>query len=314
MTALLSHRVAVIVAATDARASVHASLARFWHEVRGRGELILVDASRDGTAERAERLLTGLRVLRRPLGTLVPELWRDGLHATEAPVVAFSTAAMVPRPGWLDAMLARLEETNAAAVGGPIAPARSLCAFDRAVYLHRYASYLLPRIDTVALEPPGDNALYRRDRLLALESIIDQGFWEAAVHRALRARGEQLVFAPGAVVEFQGGTRRAAMLARRCAHARRYAAERSKSWTVAQRLVRLAATPLLPAVLLGRIARTLRARGEQLWPWLPACPDLALLLASWSIGEAAGLCQRGTIRERRMSTSPTPIVQEWIRS
>ena len=51
---------------------------------------------------------------------------------------------MIPARGWLDAMLARLEETGAAAVGGPIEPAEGLSATDRAVYLLRYVNYLRP--------------------------------------------------------------------------------------------------------------------------------------------------------------------------
>ena len=32
-------------------------------------------------------------------------------------------------------------------------------------------------------EPPGDNAIYRRDRLAGLEDLLDRGFWEAEIHR-----------------------------------------------------------------------------------------------------------------------------------
>ena len=60
------------------------------------------------------RVFANVRVIRRPVGRLAPELWRDGLNATDSPLVAFSTAAIVPAPGWLDAMLARLAETGAA--------------------------------------------------------------------------------------------------------------------------------------------------------------------------------------------------------
>jgi Glycosyl transferase family 2 len=289
MTSPQSHDVAVIVASTNARASVHASLARFWHEVRGRGEVILVDASSDGTADQAERLLPGLRVLRCPVGSLVPELWRDGLRATDTSLVAFSTAAMVPRRGWLEAMLACLGQTMAAGVGGPIAPSSSISAFGRAVYLHRYANYLGPHLAAHLPDPPADNALYRRDRLLGLDSIIDQGFWEVSVHRNLRARGERLAFAPGAIVDFQGGPRRSVTFSQRFAHARHYSSDRSRKWSRAHRMARLAATPLLPAVLLERIVRTLRTRKESVGFWISAAPDLALLLASWSLGEAAGL-------------------------
>src|SRR5262249_1150170 len=122
-------------------------------------------------------------------GLLAPELWRDGLRASDAPLVAFTTASMVPDPGWLDALLGRLEATGAAAAGGPIAPGERLSAADRAVYLLRYANYHPPLPATNAPQPPGDNALYRRDRLRGLEDLIDGGFWEAETHRRLLDRG-----------------------------------------------------------------------------------------------------------------------------
>src|SRR5262249_25423859 len=157
-------------AATDARPTVAASLAGFAEEVRGRGEVVLVDASRDGTADEAERLaLPGVRVLRSRPGALAPELWRDGIAATGSPLFALTTAAMVPRRGWLDALLARVSETGAAAVGGPIGPGDGLSPLDRAVYLLRYVNYQAPLATRV--EPPGDNALYVRDRLAGLESV-----------------------------------------------------------------------------------------------------------------------------------------------
>jgi len=278
-------RVAVVVAATDTRVVAPDGLRRFAEEVEGRGEVVLVDGSRDGV----EPGVSGLRILRRPSGRLAPELWRDGLRATDAPLVAFSTAAMTPAAGWLDALLARLDETGAAAVGGPIAPGESLKATARAVYLTRYAQYLPPFPQHAALEPPGDNALYRRDRLQGLEALIDGGFWEAEVHRELRARGESLALANEACVTYQGGGSLTDAAVQRFRHARTYGAARGARMTATERLARSASAPLVPAVMGRRIATALRSKGVRIGPWLSAVPGLALLLTAWSAGEAVGL-------------------------
>jgi hypothetical protein len=298
-------RLAVIVAAIDARATIAASLARWGGEA---DEVIVVDASREATAHDVCRVGTAhraiptqgmvgsahptrgeVRILRRPVGRLAPELWRDGLDATDAPLVAFTTAAMVPEPGWRAAMLDRLDATGAAAVGGPIAPGSTLSATDRAVYLLRYASYLPPLPEPSALEPPGDNAVYRRAALHGLEPLWAGGFWEVEIHRALRARGATLAIAPGATVTYQGGARLAPMLRQRLAHARRYGRSRAGRMGPAERLARAAAAGAVPALLLGRIAAALVARGERLGPWMSALPPLSLLLAAWAAGEARGL-------------------------
>ncbi len=158
-----------------------------------------------GRPTRSCATLPRVQVLRRPPGRLAPELWRDGLDATDAPLVAFSTAQMVPASGWLSALLDRLDETGAAVVGGPIEPASGLSAADRALYLLRYVNYLRPLPESGAVEPPGDNALYRRDRLRGLDAVWEDGFWEVEVHRRLRARGERLAMANEAAVEFRRG-------------------------------------------------------------------------------------------------------------
>jgi hypothetical protein len=281
-------RVAVVVASIDARATIHVSLARFLEEVGNRGDVILVDASRDGTADEAERAFPGLRIIRRPAGQLAPELWRDGLLVTNTPLVAFSTAQMVPSAGWLDALPVCLDTTGAAVVGGPIEPSSSLSASDRALYLLRYVNYLrpLPAVDDV--EPPGDNALYRREAMGGLEHLWERGFWEVEIHRALRSRGEPLMMAADASVEFRGGASLAESLRQRRSHARHYGASRAGRMRTVERLARSAAAPVVPAVLLGRIAEALVSRGHELTPWLPALPTLSLLLAAWSLGETTG--------------------------
>ena len=282
-------RVTVIVAAIDARATVAASLRGFAEEVRGRGDVLLVDSSSDDTPERAGRLaLPGVRIVHASAGRLVPHLWHIGIEATDTPLVALSTAQMVPQPGWFEALLDRLEETGAAAVGGPIEPAPGLARLDQAVYLQRYVNYLRPLGQGRLVEPPGDNALYRRDRLDGLEPLLSGGFWESEVHRVLRGRGEVLAMTDDAVLRFHGGALRSRVTGQRHRHARQFGAQRAARMGDVERLVRTLAVPVVPWVLLHRIKSALAGRGEPLGHWLPALPWLGLLLAAWSTGEALG--------------------------
>ncbi len=280
--------VTVVVASTDPTPTLEASLARFADEAGPLGEVVLVDASGDGESEGLARRSANVRVLRRPKGLLAPELWRDGLLATEAPLVAFSTARMVPRRGWLAALEGRLRSTGAAGVGGPIEPGPELSPAGRAVALLRYAGYFPPLPDPSRVEPPGDNALYRRDRLMEVRSAWLDGFWEVEVHRALRDRGESLAMAGRAVVTFEGGVRLARTARQRWSHARRYGAGRSAGLGPVARLGRMAAAPMVPSVLLARILAALKARRMPLSPWLPALPALAALASVWAMGEAFG--------------------------
>ena len=275
--------VSVILAAIDALATVHSSVARFREELDGRGEIVLVDASRDGTAHEVARVFPDVRTLRRPPGLLAPELWAEGIRATDSTFVALSTAQMAPRPGWLSGLLGGIGDH--AAAGGPIAPGPGLSSTGRAMYLLRYANYLPPLAPAGVIVPPGDNSLYRRDRL---RDGWDRGFWEVEVHRRLRERGERTTMVPGAIVEFLGGVSLPSGLSQRFAHAGHYGASRSRRVGIPRRVARTAAAPLVPALLAARIARNLSRRGLPIAPWLAASPRLALLATAWSLGEQRG--------------------------
>jgi hypothetical protein len=266
-TSLAELPMTVILASVEPAAQAHSSIERWRRELREDDALIVVERRR---------------------GRLAPELWRDGLEATDRPLVALSTTAMSPTPGWRRAMVERLESTGAAVVGGPIRP-QADDPVSKAIFLLRYINYLPPLIDPARVEPPGDNAVYRRDRLEGLQSLWKEGFWEVEIHRALRARREQTTMAGEGVVEHHGEGRLFRLIPRRYAHARRYGASRARSLAPTERLMRIAAAPLVPLVLLGRIALGLRSRGQSVITWLPALPALLPLLAAWSLGEARGM-------------------------
>ncbi len=353
---------AIVVALTNpAPPHLAEGLARFGEEAGPLGEVLLLDASGSAEGARLASRFANVRIIPKPSGRLAPSLWRDGLLATGAKLVALTTAQMIPRRGWIEALKARMRQTGAAGVGGPIAPGPGLGATDRAVALLRYANYFpldpsvsgdttapptptlprkgggsqirsiaggareigegrhLPRLwspsalapsplagegwgggvsergedsehhkDLPRIEPPGDNALYCRDRLMAVESSWLDGFWEVEVHQALRERGESLAMADGAVVNFLGGVGLASMASQRFRHARRYALGRSAGFGAMARLARVGATPLVPPLLCLRALNALRARKMPIVPGLSALPAMAWLSSAWAVGEAVG--------------------------
>lgn len=280
--------VTLVLASIDAMATIEISVRAFLEQLGEADRLIVVDASRDGSGRRAGEISPRVDVLSREPGTLAPQLWREGLLAAGSEFIAFSTAQMTPRPGWLAAMLGAIGAEGVAGVGGPIAAAPSLGPTDRAMYLLRYANYLPPVPDSRRFEPPGDNAIYRRADLLAFEDAWRDGLWEVEVHARMRREGRSLAMCPGAIVDFRGGNTLGAALSHRLAHARRFGAGRCRGRGWATKAARTATAPAVPALLLARIVRNLRDRGEPLGPWLPALPRLGVLLSTWSLGEAAG--------------------------
>src|SRR5918911_3827848 len=120
LEATSSRSLSVVVAAQNARATVARCLAALEQQRSdGVGEIILVDNSSDGTAELARQHFRGVEVVEQPGRALVPELWATGILQGRGPIVALTTAEMVPERGWSRALLAAHAAGPRAGGGGP---------------------------------------------------------------------------------------------------------------------------------------------------------------------------------------------------
>lgn len=292
MTTNETPTITVVLAAIEGASFELDSLARFADEVGDSGEVVVVDGTRGGISLPESLSDRPIRVVRGPRDSLAPELWRIGFDRSDSEFVAFSTVQMAPSAGWVASLLAPLEDREVAAAGGPIQPAGTLSRTDQALYLLRYAHYSSAAARALWYIPPGDNSLYRRACVRGLEALSRAGFWEVEACRELRERGYRFAAAPGAVVTYRGGCRLAAALLHRFAHAWRYGAGRAIDQSRWASILRSSAWPMVPPVLMARIARAVRGRDEPLRRWAAAMPTLVLLLIVWSLGEAAGMHRR----------------------
>ena len=276
----------VILAATHDHPGLPANVDRFLAEVGPEGRVVVASP-----IDLASGVDPRVRLVRTQPGRLAPQLWRAGLVAIETPLVAFSTTQMSPRPGWLAGLVDGLARSGVAGIGGPIEPGRRLSATDRAVALLRYSAYFPTAGGSSAVLPPGENSLYRRDRLDEVRSSWLDGFWEVEVQRDLLARGHELAMSPSSLVTFEGGSGLTRMAGQRFRHALRYGRFRSSGLGPMARLARLGSTPFVPPLLLARAASNLRRRGLSPVPWLAGLPSLAVLASTWAVGEACGVLQ-----------------------
>jgi hypothetical protein len=277
-------RVAVVVASNGQGPSFAASIDGFLREVEGRGEVVLVQSHCESIVSSAR----GLRILQRPPGRLVPELWRDGLRAVDADRVAFSTSEMIPGVGWLDSLLDGMSSPDIWGVGGAIVAGEQLGPVERAVYLQRFLRYG-PSVP-LPERPSGENAIYRRERLAEVADAWDEGFWESEVQARLEAGGGHWAKAPGAIVTYDGSTRLFAIARQRVEHARRFGAIRALDWSRRVRWLRGLAMPVVPAFLLARAGKGLVRRRMPLAPWVSALPSFLVLASAWASGETLGVC------------------------
>jgi len=221
-------------------------------------------------------------------GTLIPMRWGEGIAAAQGPVVACLSTEFSVAESWARTLLPRIAGgTVGAASAIDLAPGAS--ATTAAMYLLRFAHFL-PWPDTAPKETsniPGDGAMYLRSCILEHSDLLAEGFWEIEFHkRWLRAgkrlsldRSPQLTFVGPATLE------NAAML--RYRHGVTYGSTMVLRHSHS-RMRHILSAPILPLVLIARIAAEVRATGQGLATFLRALPPLLVLTSAWSLGEAIG--------------------------
>jgi len=295
--------VSVIVASVESMRSIERCLGAMRASLEGlRSELLVVDASRDGSADIAERQLGSASVLRCSPGTLTPALWATGIARSTGRVVALTTGHFVVEPGWARQLSAALEHDNVG-VAGRVDLDDESSVIDWAVFFLRYSEFLIgperPRRGVAGI--PADNAAYDGEAIRRFVKTTGDGFWEVEFHRQLHAAGGSLAIVSGALARYARSFPFRTILTHRFHHGRhagawRVATGQRTSWTV------LAASPLVPAALAWRVWRRVRSVPKRRTRFLRSLPIFLPLAAAWAAGEALGAITRVAVTRR-----PDPV-------
>ncbi|MEP7308827.1 MAG: glycosyltransferase [Acidobacteriota bacterium] len=277
----------VIVACVEAARSVERCLRALEEACIGlRAQIIVADASRDGTSDVVRARWPALDVLRFPAGTLVPTLWSAGLRRARGRAVAFTIGHVVVTQSWARALVTGLEDVDG--VGGPLVLADGARIVDWAVFYLRYSAFLPSQLldGPVTGEIAGDNAAYAMTALARDASSFSDGFWEVEFHRRLRAEGGTLRATSQATAVFTAASPFWCIARHRYAHGRHFGAARVARGSSVLRIV--GAAPFVPAVLVWRAARRVLRERQHRGRFVLALPLLIALAAAWSAGEARG--------------------------
>lgn len=209
-----------------------------------------------------------------------------GLQVARGQIVGLLEDHARPDVGWCASAIAAHRKTHAG-IGGAIEN-----GVDRllnwAVYYCDFGKYQNP---VPAGETPfasDANTTYKREALERVRSVWEEGFREVVVNGALKAAGRTIALDPRIVVyQNRKGLSLGAALRERFVWGRSYAATRLALLTMGGRLAHAALSPLLPAVLFLRMAKTSWSRGS-IGTFAPAIPFILLLLVTWSAGEGVG--------------------------
>jgi hypothetical protein len=276
----------VIVGSLDAAGTVRDCVSALLQSCQGLdAEILVIDASIDGTAQLVREAFPGVAVHSMPAGTLVPALWGAGLGEARGRVVAFTIAQCMVERGWARAMLDGIR-SGAAGVGGRLSIRPGTAATGRATFYLRYSAWLgLP--DGPAREIAGDNAAYDREALRAVGEGSGGAFWEVEAHERFRELGRTLVVIPGATAWFADHSALRTTAARRFAHGQHSGAFRVRTG-IRTRWQMLLGAPLVPFVLFARVARRIARVPGHMTSFASSLGAFFVLAFAWAAGEAIG--------------------------
>ena len=188
--------------------------------------------------------------------------------------------------GWLEALLGAVERGRGFA-GGPVESGADAALADFAQYLVEYGALMPPVADAGALLAV--NAAYDRRALQSCAAVWAEGFHDNEVHDALRAAGQVPRVVAGATVRSHLRWPLPLAMAHLFLGGARFGSYRRRQWGPAERVLRILAAPMVPAVLMARLASRLAGRRPRALPrFALALPSVVCLVASWCAGELAG--------------------------
>jgi hypothetical protein len=211
-----------------------------------------------------------------------------GIRAASAPIVFVGETHTYPDDGWAEALLAPFDEQWTAVVPA-IGNANPATAASCAAYLFDYARWGPSRSAGEMSDPLVYNTAYRRPALLALGDRLPDALepHREVMWPLLWASGHRALFAPAARIAHVNVGRLGWLLQEKFCSGVVLGMRRSDRWPVWRRLLYLLGSPLIPIVLLARVARDAR-------PPVPAklpagtLPTLVLCALAKTLGEVVG--------------------------
>jgi hypothetical protein len=220
--------------------------------------------------------------------TQVPALRRLGVQAARGAFVAIIEEHCSAAPDWLSHAIRGLESGRYGAVGGPVGDHGYRRLRDWVVYFLEYHGALPPAVGGETDNLNEANIAYRRSLLLEHVDLLDDGYWPMTLHPTLLAKGVKMLSTPDMVVHHRGPFDFVYYLGQRFLFSRAYAGVRAQKQPVWRRLAYIVLAPLVPFMMLARIARLVLRKGQRIPQFVATLPLLSIALVVMVAGEWLG--------------------------
>lgn len=211
-----------------------------------------------------------------------------GVHASQAPIIAFAEEHCFPEPQWAE-ILIQSHRHSWAVVGPAVQNANSNNLTSKANLAIEYGPWVDPVSSGSTFHLPGHNSAYKRRVLDTYAPHVAE--WldaESVLHWDLLSKGYYLYLESSAKIRHWNFSKLSPSIALRFYHGRLFAGARVKKWPVHRRIAYFIGGPLIPVVRLYRVLRELRRPGRQGKAVFSLIPVLLLLLLFDAFGEMVG--------------------------
>lgn len=283
----------VVIASASGRAYLAACLEALCQQTGDLcAEIIVADCVGAEVVEFVRQRYPQVILIKFAQRTSIGELRRAALQRATGEFILITEDHCIPARDWLQAHLRAHRATPHAVIGGAVENGARERRVDWAVYLCEYGAFAAQGAARPARHLAASNVSYPRADLLAASALLAHGYWETFLHPYLEAQGMRLVFDPALVVAHRKHYTPGGFWRERFHYARWYAGTRGAQMPVWRRGVYLLLSPLLPLLILARLAR-------RIWPierlrreFVRSLPYLLWFTLPWTLGECTG-CAAG---------------------
>lgn len=280
-------RVSVVIASLVGAPFIDDCLVSLERQVDECGaEVIVVACGSPAYAQRIARKFPWVRVIHRATRETVPDLRRHGVGEAAGEIIAIIEEHCLAAPDWLQRAIAALQGGEYGVVGGPVLDHSYQRLRDWVVYFCEYNNYLPPWRHDERHDLGSANIAYSRSVLMKYQDLLSAGYWEAALHPHLLTEGVKFRAVPEMAVYHRGPFNYGYYLQQRYWFSRAFAGARKLS--AAHKIAYFLAAPLVPFLLLARMAQRVWRCHCRIEKFAQAVPLLIPALMVYVAGEFVG--------------------------
>jgi hypothetical protein len=276
------------------------SIAAVERQSNGQPIEIIVPHGESGRIRELRAAHPGVKFLSVPVSSAraataqVEELRAAAVRASRGEIVIVTEDHVQADPDWIEQMAIAHRQKHAA-IGGAIENGEDRW-MNWATYFADLGRYHNPVRSVESGYASVVNVSYKRAALDRIAAVWDARFNETEVHAALMAAGESIALWPGAIVRQHRRVSLGDSLGEFFEWGSCYGRARANLVGPGRRLAYLAASPLIPGVLLFRAGADAWRKKRLLDKWIRCLPLSIALNTAWAFGEAAGYLIPGSDR------------------